>query len=197
MSKLPNKRLSKEDREILRTFAGKHINCPAEKAALDAIYKTAKKVVLEVVRQKYPVKDMAVLNKYNQAAPDKCIMFGASRYDRDAIFFFVDDDAPLVPGRDGCQERHYPWTAEQKAVLAEYQLKRLALERAKKDKLDTYTRLIFGSNTFNDITTIWPAAEELRPRIVPQNSFQRGLSVLSESAIAMIKADNAGAQVPA
>jgi len=40
---------------------------------------------------------------------------------------------------------------------------------------------------------VWPAAEQLRSNIIPATVEQRALAVLSEEAIARIKADNAGA----
>lgn len=198
MSKTRNKALNQTDRDRLLTFANSNIACPAEQAVFDAAYLKARAIVLVVVRDKYPPKDMKVLDKYKVARHDTCIRYGA-RYDSDSAFHFKDDDkdVPLVPGISDCSGRTYEWTAEHRSVLDEYQLAREALKKARKEKFDAYKRLVTGSRTFNDVVAVWPAAEALRDRIVPETNQQRALAVLSAEAIAMIRADNAGARVPA
>lgn len=189
-----NKRLNQEDRTALINFAQKNVTAPEAKASLDAAYKEAKKVVMQVVREKYPAKDMKVLEKYGAAEADKCIRYG-SPYDHESAFIFFDDDndAPLVPRRQGCHQRIHIWSIEQRAILDTYQLARQAFKKAKDEKLNAYTRLIIGSSTFNDLVAIWPAAEGLRSKIIPVTPQQRALAVLSAETIAMIRTDNAGA----
>jgi hypothetical protein len=199
MSTKTNKRLNEKDREILKNFASNNISCEAEQANYEKAYKAAKTTVLKVVQSRFPVKDMKLLLKFEVAQPDKCICY-SGYYDIDGQFRFHHDDKdiPLVPKSGGCHTRGYDWSKEDREILSAYQLARQALEKAKNEKNNAYYRLINGSTTFNDIVAVWPAAEILRDKIIPQNTEQRALAVLSQEAIAMIKADNAGnKQVPA
>jgi hypothetical protein len=189
-----NKRLNKEDRNILTNFVVKNISCEAEQKNLEKAYGIAKNTVLRVVTSRFPAEDMKLLLKFNVAQYDKCIRYGGN-YDRDGEFRFhhEDKDIPLVPNSGACNTRRYDWSKEDMAILSAYQLARQALERAQHEKIKAYERLINGSTTFNDVVEIWPAAETLRSRIIPQNTQQRALAVLSQETISMIKADNAGA----
>jgi hypothetical protein len=197
MTKPRNKTLSKTDRETLFVFARTHVTCPTEQAAFAVQEKIARKVILAAVHAKYPPKHMAILKIYDAAQTDSCIQFGAY-YDRDAQFdFTTKEEAPLAPRNGGCLQRTYDFTPEQKAILAEYQLAKQTLAKAIETKLENYRRLIIGSSSFNDVAEVWPAVETLRSKIIPQTSQQRALAVLSAEAIALIKADNAGAQVQA
>ena len=188
-----NKRLNSSDREFLLDFAKQNIKVPAEEAALDEAYKAARKVCLLVVHAKYPPKHMKLMLQYGCAKPDLCIRFGGG-YDHESAFNFKKDDPaiPLVPSISSCTQRQYEWTKEQRAVMDAYVLARQAHDKALAEKFQTYRRLILGSTTFNDITSVWPAAETLRARLIPETQQQRALAVLSEDAIALIRADNAG-----
>jgi hypothetical protein len=188
-----DKTLNKDMRDKLKAFTITNVKCPAEKAALDTAYAVAKTFVLSAVVAVYPVKDMKVLERYGAATADTCIRFGG-RYDHESVFHFNDAvEAPLVPRHTGCGDRGYVWSKEAKDALNAYVLARQAHAKALQAKRDDYIRLIDGSRTFNDVVGVWPAAEQLRPKIIPATVEQRALAVLSEDAIARIKADNAGA----
>jgi hypothetical protein len=195
MKKATNKRLTISDRTTLREFASKNILCKDEELIFEAAYKIAKEVILEVVEQKFPKKDMLVLQKHNCARVDRCIRFG-SHYNNESKFQFfeLDKQAPLVPNNGGCHTRIYDFNKEQMDHINTYVLARQKLETAKQSKLEIYARLINGSVTFNDVVEVWPAAEALRAKIIPTTTDQRALAVLSQEAIAMIKSDNAGAK---
>lgn len=168
MSAPLNKLLSKSDRALLTEFAGTHIKCIEEQLAFDENYSKAKPIVLEVVRVLFPLNDMAVLARYNLVQPDKCIRFGGWR-NNDTSFVFKDDDPdmPFVPKFGSCYNRAYIWTKDHLQILSAYQLSRQALALAKGQKLETYRRLILGARSFNDVSSIWPAAEKLRNSIIP------------------------------
>jgi transposase len=196
MSAKNNKRLNNSDRELLRNFVRGKIACETEQEIFEKAYKAAKIIVLNVVRKRFPMKDMKLLQKYEAAKLDGCINYGGY-YDTDSQFRFHlnDKDIPLVPKNGSCNQRHYEWSKDDHVILSAYQLARQALKKAKNEKTNAYERLIIGSTTFNDIVAVWPAAEILRSKIIPQNTEQRALAVLSEDVIAMIKADNAGSEV--
>lgn len=188
-----DKALNNDLRNKLKAFAITNVKCPAEKAALDTAYAVAKTFVVAAVHAIYPVKDMKVLERYGAATADTCIRFGG-HYDYESVFHFNDAvEAPYVPRYNGCSERKYEWSKEALVALNAYVLARQAHAKALQAKKDDYIRLIDGSRTFNDVVGIWPAAEQLRSKIVPVTVEQRALAVLSEDAIARIKADNAGA----
>lgn len=189
-----NKTLNKADREALMEFANRNITCPDEKAALEAAYSAAKPLVLQTIHTRFPPADMAILERYGAARRDDCIRFGGS-YDTDSTFYFNsgDPDVPLVPRQSGCGQLYYEWSREARDSLNAYVLARQKLEKARRSKMEDYRRLIVGSRMFNDVVEVWPAAEALRPKLIPKTKEQRALAVLSEEAIARIKADNAGA----
>ena len=193
-----NKQLNKTDREVLIGFAASSIQCPQEEAARDESYQRAKPYVLAAVRQKYPPSDMKVMERYGAARVDTCIRFGGS-YDNESVFRFREDDrdAPLVPRHTGCSDRSYDWSDKVRAVLIAHVTAVRNFEKARELKLEDYRRLVIGSRTFNDVVAVWPAAEALRNKLIPQTAQQRALAVLSEEAVARIKADNAGAMAVA
>ena len=190
-----NKSLNKADREALMNFASANISCAEEAAAMDAAYDIAKPLLLTTVHNRFPPTDMAVLERYGAARRDDCVRFGGS-YDTESTFYFRkgDTDVPLVPRQTGCSQLYYEWNKEARAALNAYVLARQAYEKARKNKLEDYRRLIVGSRTFNDVVAVWPAAEAMRAKLIPKTPQQRALAVLSEEAIARIRADNAGAQ---
>jgi hypothetical protein len=193
MTKLKDKFLNAELRKRLKIFVGANVKCPKEKATLDAAYAVAKPFVTAAVVAAYPPKDMKVLEKYGAAKRDTCIQYGG-RYDHESSFMFNEAaEAPLVPRHTGCGDRGYVWSKEAKDALNAYVLARQAHAKAVRTKQDDYIRLIDGSRTFNDVVAVWPAAEQLRSNLIPATVEQRALAVLSEEAIARIKADNAGA----
>jgi hypothetical protein len=195
MSKNSNKKLNISDRVALREFASRNISCKEEEAIFQAAYKTTKQIIIAAVEQKFPKKDMLVLQKYGAAIVDLCIRFG-SHYNTESKFQFfkLDQEAPLVPNNGGCHTRTYDFNRAQMDQINTYVLARQKLENARKAKLEIYARLINGSITFNDVVEVWPAAEALRAKIIPKTTDQRALAVLSQEALAMIKSDNAGAE---
>lgn len=194
MSKtLKDKRLNDKDRDALYSFARKSVQCPAEKDALKKAYDAAKPCILAAVNRRYPQADMKILEKYGAARVDYCIRFGGL-YNPDSIFKFdpEDNDAPLVPRYNSCQSHMIDFTLDERLILQEYELAVKAYDKAIKSKLEDYLNLIRGSRTFNDVATIWTAAEAIREAIIPDVGGSRALAVLSAEAIARIKADNAG-----
>lgn len=193
-TKIKDRALNTAMRNRLLAYAKDTIKCPKEEEALDAAYNRAKPYVIEAVRKTFPVKDMKVLEKYGLAYPDQCIRFGG-RYNHDEVFNFrTEKEAPHRPRYTSCSEHQYEWSAEARKALITYVLARQAHAKAMQQKEKDYKRLIVGSRTFGDVVSVWSAAEKLRSTLIPATSEQRALAVLSEDAIARIKADNAGAK---
>lgn len=192
MAKAKDKVLNKGDRDQLIIFANKNIKCAAEEAEMNVAYEEAKPFVLAAVEAKFPVEHMLILEKYGAARRDECIRYGG-RYDHDSVFHLKKSEAVLVPRFSGCNELDYDWSKEAKAALQAYGLAKLIFEKAFKAKLADYRTLITGCRTFNEVASVWPAVEALRPKLIPDTTEKRALSVLSEDALARIRADNAGA----
>ena len=88
---------------------------------------------------------------------------------------------------------YYEWSKEARDKLQKYGVAKIKLEKAFKAKLADYRKLIMGCRTFNEVALVWPAVEALRDKLMPDTAAKRALSVLSEDALARIRADNAGA----
>lgn len=192
-----NKQLSKTDRDILCKFALANVACPDEEKAFKEAFDAAKPHVLAAVHKRYPVEHMLIMQKYGATRRDECVRFGGP-YDNDSVFEFdaSDPDIPLIPRYTDCYSagRGYEWTDEARKLLFAYAKAKLELKKAQKAKYEDYRILICGSRTFNDVVAVWPAAEKKREVVIPQSSQGRALAVLSEEAIARIKADNAGGE---
>jgi hypothetical protein len=192
MAKAKDKVLNKGDRDQLLIFANKSIKCAAEEAEMNVAYEEAKFFVLAAVELKFPIEHMLILEKYGAARKDECIRYGGS-YDNDSVFRLKSSDAVLVPRFAGCNELHYEWSKEARDKLQKYGVAKIKLEKAFKAKLADYRKLIMGCRTFNEVALVWPAVEALRDKLMPDTAAKRALSVLSEDALARIRADNAGA----
>lgn len=191
MTKLKDKVLNKEMRDALALFATDNVKCPKEEAALDAAYEKAKPLVLDAVVKVYPPADMKVLAKYGAAISKTVIGFGGN-YDHDSEFRFrTEAEAPLVPRYN--HNIRVEFTKDARKTLDAYVLARQALGKALTEKRRDYYQLIKGSRTFNEVVAVWPAAEALRAKLIPETVQQRALAVLSAEAIERIKRDNAGA----
>lgn len=192
-----DKQLSKADREILYKFALANVSCPEQEKAFNEAREAVKPHVLAAVHKRYPVDHMLIMQNYGATRRDECIRFGGS-YDHDSVYEFDanDPDVPLIPRYTDCHSaaRGYEWSDEARKLLFAYVKARNELKKAQKAKYEDYRILIFGSRSFNDVAAVWPAAEQKRAAIIPQASQGRALAVLSEEAIARIKADNAGGQ---
>jgi hypothetical protein len=188
---LKNKRLSERDRDALYSFARKCIAETQDASAVDAAYDVAAQAVHDALVEKYPQKDMRVLERYDAATADSCVYVSRGHYDYDQ-FCFRDDDKriPLRPGRSGgCNSRNaFMLEGERADAYAAYTKAKEAHESAIRQRFNDYKALIYAAKTFNEVSEVWPQAEQLREAIVGTSS---ALVVLSNDIVARIKSDPA------
>jgi hypothetical protein len=185
-----NKRLSGNDRDTLTSYARKRIEETQDRSALDAAYERAADAVHAALVARYPQKDMRVLAKYDAATQDECVYVSRGHYDYDR-FCFRDGDAriPLRPTGTGCNSRNaFLLEGDSRAAYDAYKDATKTYEAAVKQRLSDFSALIAGSNTFNEVASVWPDAENLRLSIVGTAS---ALMILSDDVVARLRADPA------
>lgn len=178
-------RLNEGYRDFLTTLARQVVKCPAEAKAEDAAYKAAAPVVRGIVVARYPAKDMAVLLRYQKAAPDECIHIQLTAGGVAKFKFRADESAPLAP-EGSCYGRMYLADEAATKVIETYRVALDAHAKALKAKLGDYCALIRGAVHLDEVEEVWPEATQLRER----NSRTLPM-VLSEDVIKRIKADAA------
>jgi hypothetical protein len=186
-----NKRLTQGDRDTLFTLATKQVVATENSDALDAAYDAAAQVVHDALVAKYPQKDMLVLKRYDTAKADQCVYVTRAMYDYDR-FNFRDGDTriPLRPV-DNCN-RNAPFSleGEQAKVYEAFKDAEKAHKKTLDQRMADYKALIYGARNFNEVVSVWPAAEVLRESIVGTGT---ALRVLSEDVVARIQRDAAHA----
>ncbi|MGV0964221.1 MAG: hypothetical protein ACOYBT_10055 [Polynucleobacter sp.] len=188
---LKNKRLSQHNRDTLYSFAKKQVAATADTTALDTAYEAAAQSIHDVMVAKYPPKDMKVLARYDAASPDECI-YVSTLNNRFEQFCFRKEDAriPMRPGRVGNCNRRNALLLEGPAEAAydTFYDAQKAHEAAIKLRLKDFNALIYNAQTFNEVASVWPAAEALRTTIVGSAT---ALTVLSGDVVERIKNDAA------
>lgn len=178
-------RLNDGYRCFLSDLAKQVAKCPAEEKAENDAYKPAAKAVHAIVVARYPVKDMAVLQRYQAAEPDTCIRLQLAAGGVHEFKFRDGDAIPLAPG-GRCYSRMYQADADATKIIEIYNRAHDAHKKARKSKLADYEALIKGATTLEEVEEVWPEASALRSRA------GRALPmVLSDEVIARIKADAA------
>jgi hypothetical protein len=185
-----NKRLSQGNRDDLYRLARKQVKATADAAALDNAYEHAAQAVHAAVVAEYPQKDMAVLVRYDAASKDACIYVSSGHYNYDR-FCFRDDDKriPLRPGSN-CNRAAFLLKGEALAAYDAYKDAEKAHEAECARRLSDFKALIYGAKTFNEVASIWPAAEAMRESIVGTGT---SLTVLSNDVVSRIQSDPAAA----
>jgi hypothetical protein len=194
---LKNKRLSDRDRDSLYKLARKRIEDTQDSTGLDNAYEFAAQAVHDALVEQYPQKDMRVLARYDAATADSCVYISRGHYDYDQFCFREGDKRiPLRPGRGGgCNSRNaFMLEGERADAYSAYNKAKEAHEAAIKQRYADYQALIYAAKTFNEVTEVWPEAEQLREAIVGTSS---ALVVLSNDVVERIKNDPAYAMAEA
>ncbi len=191
MKTMASKRLNVGHRDALKTLANKLIAQTTDTSALDKAYAAAAKVVSDRMKKLYPPADMAVLQKYGQARADDCVYVstGGSNYER-FEFRAGDELVPVRPGRrNDCNSRTpiLLSEAEEKAFKA-FKDAATEVEKVRTQRRNDFSTLINSALTFEELVAVWPAADQLRERIL---GTSRAMTVMSEEVVARIRADAA------
>lgn len=185
------KKLNVGHRDALKSLANKLIAQTLDTSALDKAYAACAKAISAHMKKRYPPADMAVLEKYGVARADDCIYVstGGSNYER-FEFRKGDDLIPVRPGgRYDCNSRTpiLLSDSEEKAFEAFKSAKR-ALDTEREQRRKDFYTLIDSARTYEELVAIWPAADQLRERIL---STSRAICVMSDEVVARIRADAA------
>lgn len=192
-----NKRLSQYNRDDLSRFAKKQITSTADTTQLDAAYERAAQAVHDALVEKYPQKDMKVLQRYDAASADACIYVSSGYYNYDQFCFRNGDTRiPLRPGSaGGCNSRNaFMLEGDKLEAWEAYKDAQKAHETEVKRRLSDFNALIQNVKTFNEVADVWPAAEAMRESIVGSGT---SLTVLSNDVVSRIKADAAAELIAA
>lgn len=174
-------RLNSDHRRALIRLAGEIISAGPETKAASAAYKKAAPLVMRDLTDKYPVKDMKVLERYESASRDDCIRVqmtsgGVTQ------FKFAKGSGPLTPNRYGCHI--YAVKADTTDAIQDWAAAVDAEKEALAKKMQDYRSLIDFSRTLEDVETIWPEAAKVRASVILNLPV-----ALSDDVVARIAAD--------
>ena len=183
-------RLNREMRERLLAFASAKAVSPTHDKTKEKAYAAALPLVLTAVLKKYPETDMAILAKYDLAAPDACLI-GYSDVGQQVKVTLREADAPVCP-KGYCRSRNYVWPAKCVAAIEEFNLRSEQAEDERRRIVRDYKSLIENYQTAEDIIEAWPAAQTVLQGFL--NAANRSLpATLPLEALERIKALNVGA----
>lgn len=187
-------RLNKEMREALVAFAEANAVSPTYDKKADKAYATAIPLVLAAVTKKYPVADMAVLERYDLAKPDKCLI-GYSDAGQQLTFNCREADAPVVP-KGYSHSRNYAWPAKTVAAIEEHNLLTAQARDERAKIVRDYRTLVASYQTAEDVLDVWPAAQVCLQGFM--NAANRNLPAsLPVEAIERIRSMNLGSALAA
>lgn len=175
-------RLTQAARTRLISLSHELVQCSAEQTAVDAAYKKAAPLVRKAVEAKYPPRDMRILVKYEKAAIDDCIKLQLTAGGVN-MFCFAEGKGPLA-AETTYNGTVYQADEEMTSAFAEWKAATEALDAARSQKLGDYKALINSARTLEDVTEIWPEAEQIRSSL-----RSTALTVLTPAVIERIKAD--------
>jgi hypothetical protein len=188
---MPKTRLTNGVRDQLVRLAERSLVCEAEAAAERAAYDAVSPLVMALVLERFPARDMRILKKYEVARTDTCIRLVNSGGGIE-LFKFHDDDAPVVPSRY-CASRNFIAPDETLTALGAWKKARDAHNAAKKAAVLKYRAVINGARNAEDILEVWPAASAVLDRFIEARQVARSLPTASDAAIAFVRETNAAA----
>lgn len=178
---MAKRRLLQWMRDRLCAYAQNIVLPPVEKRNLDAAYKRAATLVTNVVTKKFPVSEMAVLNKWKSAT--HCIE-PKLQFPNGVVaqFIFVADEAPLRPDEFDYRNQVFLADAATAAAVDKWLTCKEAFETERKKRLSAYAAMIAGAGYVEDVIDIWPEAKTILPAGSPPIA-------LGPEQIALVKAD--------
>ncbi len=187
MTTLKNKRLSDGNRSSLYRLAARKIEETTDTTELDETYAAAKAIAHKAAATTYPPKDMQVLKRYGATLEDECIYLAGPSAQYLELYLRCGDGI-IRPYSRGCN-RQAPFAVsdEDAAAITLYNDTKKLFDAALKTRRDDFYALINTAKSFNELSAIWPAAEELRQQIVGGNS----LVAMNDEVMERIKSDPA------
>lgn len=172
-------RLNMSMRDRLTGLADRTIQPKAELAALEEAYAVAEPLVREIVKQKFPPKDMEILKKYQKAFTDDCIKLRLADGDVE-VFHFKPETGPLVASKT-YNGQMYLADEEASRAVEKWVSARENYEAERKERLSAYRALIHQANNLEDLAEVWPEAATLFPPNLPM--------ALGPEQVALVKRD--------
>lgn len=178
-------RLNKDMRLELTKYAEGLISFPEDEAAIEELYKIAQGAAREAIQQRYPLNDMLILQRYDQARQRDSYRFSLDAFNQ-IQFQFKPETGPLACSTGwsnppiSCPNGYRKIEDHYKAVKA--------LGLKKNQLLSDYKNLIASARTLEELIEVWPEAEVMRDSLEGR-AGRRAISCLSSEAIERIKAD--------
>ena len=171
-------RLTDGMRRRLMEHARRLVDCPAERDVQERAYRVAEPLVLQIVHDFYPPRDMKVCLRHKAAQEvDRVYLRLAAGGDQQ--FLFQGNGPAVVNSR-----QIYACDAPASHAVSNWVKAFNAHKAAREAKLADYQALISTARTLEEVAVVWPEAEQLRPH------FQSSLpTVLSADVITRIQAD--------
>jgi hypothetical protein len=144
-------RLLKSEQEMLLKKVEETVFGDREKKAHDEYILECQTKIASALKEKYPAKDMAVLQKYGFTRVTSRIALRRARYE------YFDFDLPketLLP-ENACYE--------DAQMYDKIKLVRDNLKRANSTAREPYVKLIRGSTTWEQVIEVWPEAKKYQP----------------------------------
>lgn len=173
-------RLTSAARDRLVRLAIELITLPEHEAAQASARAAFEKALRKKAEALFPKKDMLILKKYGEATADECIRFAPLTGSRHVRTHILPSGAGIL--LPDCRTLALD---EAETVLSEaLEAADDAWDKARRAKLADYRALIEGSRTLEQVSVVWPEAEQLR------SAFGgNAISVLSDDVVERIRAD--------
>lgn len=149
-------------RDKLREHAKKVVHPAAEKAALDKTYRAALPAVLALVHERYPARDMKILERYQVTSQVSKVKLQAEDGSVEE-FIFEEADRPRQPNnyRSG---GFYLAAVKTAALLQAWSASKASYDAELARRLTAYRALIDGSFYVDDLIDVWPEAVTVIPK---------------------------------
>lgn len=182
-------RMTKRLRCDLKYLVRTKIIHDALNRVLGEAYNALAPLVRELVAEKYPVPDMALLACYNVAIQDRCIKLKLKNGTINAFDFTDSDDWPWIPDAYDCRHRIYDAGEDYlgglvSARFAEWSDARDALTAANHALWTDYFALIDNARHLEEVCEVWP-----RACVLLMHKTSTAVSIVTPELIVRIKAD--------
>jgi hypothetical protein len=158
-------RLTNSMRHNLKELAKTLIQVPSGKSTLDSAYANLKPHIIALIHEKFPPKEMVILDKYKYASTAQNVRLQlTSGGINEFRFNDKDEHIPFVSHNHGWQTPILPANEEITKLFDAWIDARTKYKDAVAVIFADYEVLIRNANTLEDVIEIWPEAVQLRPK---------------------------------
>ncbi len=156
---MAQRRLNKEIRQDISDFLKKRIKETTDYSALNEMREALKEQIIAFMLEKYPLKDMKVLQKYEQAFYDKCLYFIPAEewvHHRLSFTFTEEEEIPLIAGTpQTCRGRKHV-SREIHTAIDAYDHAQEAICDEQRVRLKNFDTFVWNSRTFEQVVAVIP-----------------------------------------